>query len=54
MGSYSTKTLSPQLLKEIARRLENLAFGSVEIFVAGHQVTQITRREIDKVSETET
>lgn len=50
MTDYSTKNVSTELLKEIKEAIHDLDFGSVEIYVANHQVTQITRRHIRKTN----
>jgi len=48
---YSTKDLSSQLLEEIKEALLGLDYGSVEIFVTNHEVTQITKRHIKKTQK---
>ena len=50
MSDYSTKNISSRLLNEIKEALRGLAYGSVEIYVVGYQVTQITRRLIKKTN----
>ena len=50
MSDYSTKRISPKLISEIKAALKGIAYGSVEIYVVGHQVTQITRRLIKKTN----
>lgn len=47
---YSTKTISKNLLNEIAKDLEGLDYGSIEIYVTAHKVTQITKRRIKKTA----
>lgn len=47
---YSTRRISPQLLEEIKQALLGLAYGSIEIYVVDHEVTQITRRLIKKTN----
>ena len=50
MVDYSTKRISDQLFHEIKEALLNLDYGSVEIFVTGSEVTQITKRQIKKTN----
>jgi len=50
MSDYSTKDISPKLMTEVKKTLRGLAYGSVEIYVVDHQVTQITKRVIKKTS----
>ncbi len=50
MPDYSTKRISDKLFQEIKDALLNLDYGSVEIFVTGSEVTQITRRHIKKTN----
>ncbi|MCL5970806.1 MAG: YezD family protein [Patescibacteria group bacterium] len=45
---YSTKRISEKLLEEIKEALQNVNYGSVEIFVQNDNVTQITVRNIRK------
>ncbi len=47
-GEFSTNCVSAKLLDEIKRTLEGLDYGSVEIYVAEGEVTQITQRRIRK------
>ncbi|HUW22093.1 MAG TPA: DUF2292 domain-containing protein [Candidatus Bathyarchaeia archaeon] len=47
---YSTKSISHHLLEEIIDSLKNLDYGSLEIYVVDHQVTQITKRQIKKTN----
>ena len=45
----STKRVSPHLVEEIMKALKTVSgFGSIEIYVQDHQVTQITVRSITK------
>lgn len=49
--NYSTKKISTQLLEEIKEALENVTdYGSIEIYVQGGCVTQITTRKIKKTN----
>ena len=51
MDQYSTQTISPMLLEEIAQALKHVSpYGSVEIFVQDNVVTQITVRNIKKTT----
>jgi hypothetical protein len=50
MVDYSTKRISSKLIDEIKKALKDIAYGSVEIYVVAHQVTQITRRLIKKTN----
>ena len=44
------KSISPALIEEIARALHSVGgFGSIEIYVQDHSVTQITVRNIKKI-----
>lgn len=46
---YSTKRVSTQLVSEIKDALKNVeGWGSVEIYIQDHKVTQITERKIKK------
>lgn len=47
---YSTRKVSFQLLEEISRALGSLDYGSVELYVANFEVTQITTRHIKKTN----
>ncbi len=48
---YSTHQISPLLLDEIRNAIQSVhQFGSVEIYVQNHTVTQITVRTIKKTS----
>ena len=49
--NYSTKKITPQLLDEIKDAIRTVSeFGSIEIYVQGGFVTQITTRKIKKTS----
>lgn len=51
---YSVRRISETLLSEIKRALKGVrGFGSVEIFVQRGKVTQITVRNIRKISDTD-
>ena len=52
MSIYSTKEISPVLIEEIIEALQNVRWGSVEIFVQDSQVVQITERNIRKTRPT--
>lgn len=45
---YSTRKISDRLIEEIVSALENLDYGSVELYVQNSAVTQITTRHIKK------
>ncbi len=45
---YSIKTISKELLNDIGASLQNLEYGSLEIYVVEGQVTQISKRQITK------
>ncbi len=47
---YSTKTISKQLLDDIGTSLQNLEYGSLEIYVVEGEVTQISKRQIKKTN----
>lgn len=48
-GMNSSYQVPKQLLMEIARAITNIrGWGSVEIFIQNHRVTQITERNISK------
>lgn len=49
-SAYSTTPVSDQLLQEIKKNLDNLDYGSLEIYVVGREVTQITKRQIQKTN----
>lgn len=46
--SFSTIKISPELISRIVDSLKNKAYGSIEIFIQDHSVTQITERTINK------
>lgn len=49
IGFPVAKNISTDLIEEIARALHNVGgFGSIEIYVQDHSVTQITVRNIRK------
>jgi len=51
MVDYSTKKITRDLLEEIKQALKNVGgWGSVEIYVQDHKVTQITERNIKKTN----
>lgn len=51
MVDYSTKKISQDLVEEIKSALKNVrGWGSVEIYVQDHKVTQITERNIKKTN----
>ena len=51
MVDYSTKKIAQVLLDEIKDALKNVrGYGSVEIYVQDHKVTQITQRNIKKTN----
>jgi len=50
VNDYSTKQISKKLLSEITESLRDLDYGSVELYVAKGEVTQITRRNIKKTN----
>ena len=47
---FSTQNITPQLIGQIIEHIKNKAYGSVEIYIQNHTVTQITERTITKVS----
>ncbi len=47
---YSTRRISSDLLDEIKSTLQQLDWGSIEIFVQDYTVVQITRRQIKKTA----
>lgn len=49
---YSTKEVTSQLLEEIKNALQSVSYGSIEIYIADDNVTQITTRTIKKTSIT--
>lgn len=51
MDDYSTKNMSPILLTEIKQALKSVDnYGSIEIYVNGGVVTQVTVRNIKKTT----
>lgn len=51
MIDYSTKKITKSLIDEIRQALKNVrGWGSIEIYVQDHKVTQITERNITKTS----
>lgn len=50
-SNYSTQKISPQLVAQIIDALKNKAWGSIEIYIENHTVTQITERTITKVAK---
>ena len=50
-SDFSTQKITPQLISQIVDALKNKAFGSVEIYIQNHTVTQITERTITKVAK---
>jgi len=51
MVDYSTKKISQDFLNEVKQALRNIrGWGSIEIFVQDHKVTQITERNITKTN----
>lgn len=50
-ADYSTKRVSTDLLEEVKQALKDVkGWGSVEIFIQDHKVTQITSRNIKKTN----
>lgn len=50
-GTYSTKSISKTLINELEQALKSVGpFGSVEVYIQNHTVTQITLRNIKKTS----
>jgi len=49
-SDYSTTKISDKLLQEISEALQGLDYGSVEIYVTGGEVSQITKRHIKKTN----
>jgi hypothetical protein len=47
---FSTKKITPDLIDEIKTSLQQLDWGSIEIFVQDSTVVQITRRQIKKTA----
>jgi hypothetical protein len=51
MVDYSTKRVGIDLIEEIKQALKDVkGWGSVEIFIQDHKVTQITSRNIKKTN----
>ncbi len=50
MSDYSTEKISDKLLQEVKESLIGLDYGSIEIYVAAGEVTQITKRLIKKTN----
>ena len=50
MSDYKTSNISDKLFQEIKEALSGLDYGSVEIYVTGGEVTQITKRQIKKTN----
>lgn len=50
MSDYSTEKISDKLLQEVKESLIGLNYGSIEIYVADGEVTQITKRLIKKTN----
>ncbi|MBI3282645.1 DUF2292 domain-containing protein [Candidatus Curtissbacteria bacterium] len=50
-NDFSTQKVSPQLIGQIVDALKNKAYGSIEIYIQNHTVTQITERTITKVAK---
>ena len=50
--NYATKNASPLLAEEIIRSIQGVSYGSVEIYIQGGKVTQISVRQIKKTSIT--
>lgn len=52
MKNYSTQLLSPMLLAEVKDAIKSVTdYGSVEIYVQGGVVSQISTRKIKKTIE---
>lgn len=47
---YSTKQITGKLLSDVKTALENLQYGSVELYVVNGEVTQICTRHIHKTN----
>jgi hypothetical protein len=47
---YSTKQITGKLLSDVKAALENLQYGSVELYVVNGEVTQICTRHIKKTN----
>jgi len=51
VNSYSTQNVSPVLVEEIVQAMKNAgSYGSIEIYIQNHNVTQITVRNIKKTT----
>lgn len=50
MSDYSTEKISDKLLQEVKESLIGLDYGSIEVYVAAGEVTQITKRLIKKTN----
>ena len=49
MTTKTNNTISEKVLQEITSSLQNIkGWGSIEIFVQNHKVTQITEKNISK------
>ena len=49
MATKTNNTISEKVLEEITSSLQNIkGWGSIEIFVQNHKVTQITEKNISK------
>ncbi len=49
MNKYSTKNISDGLLKELSESIKKIdGWGSIEVFIQNHCVTQITEKNIKK------
>lgn len=48
---FSTQNITPALISQIIEAVKNKAYGSVEIYIQNHTVTQITERTITKVAK---
>lgn len=49
--TYSTREDDNSLLDQIKKALENIKWGSIEIFIQDSMVVQITERNIKKFQE---
>ena len=47
---YSTKQITDKLLSDVKSALQNLEYGSVELYVVNSEVTQISTRQIKKTN----
>lgn len=51
MVDYSTKKITKDLIEELKQAMKNVrGWGSVEIYIQDHKVTQITERNITKTN----